>query len=89
MFLVKTFFAAYETIRESKIEIILANSSKTGNKEVFKIQRETIFSILDTSVQLNSEGFFQVNNSTVTAVIGAAITYIVVLLQFSISEQAK
>jgi 7tm Chemosensory receptor len=85
----QTFFSAYETIRESKTEIILSNSLKNENEELFKIRRETIFSILDESVPLNGKGFFEVNNSTVTGVIGAAITYIVVLLQFSISEQAK
>jgi hypothetical protein len=50
-------------------------------------RRETLVSILSTAKPLHGRGFFCVNHSIVTSIIGAATTYIVVLVQFNISEK--
>jgi hypothetical protein len=65
----------------------MTNSRENQTEGTFRFRRETLLSILNTSIPLNGSGYFQVNNSVVTSVIGAATTYIVVLLQFNISEQ--
>ena len=60
-----------------------------SDEETFTIRRNILFSFLSTPVPLNGMGFFQVNHSTMTSVIGAATTYLVVLLQFNISEESS
>jgi len=50
-------------------------------------QLDTLVSILSTARPLHGRGFFHVNHSIITSIVGAATTYIVVLVQFNISEK--
>ena len=80
--------SAFEAINKAKTEVTLSNSATGDAENLFKLRREVLISILDSSKPLNGRGFFQVNNSIVTSVVGAATTYIVVLMQFGISERS-
>jgi hypothetical protein len=51
------------------------------------MRRNELVAMLKTAEPMNGNGFFDVNNSVMTSIIGAATTYIVVLLQFDLSEQ--
>ena len=53
------------------------------------MRRNDLVAILESAQPLTGRGFFTVNNSVMTSIIGAATTYIVVLLQFDQSEQRE
>ena len=80
---------AFETITNVKKDILM----KTGKvyfpeEEIVQQKKEILISILSSAIPLNGNGYFQVKNSIVTSIIGAATTYIVVLVQFKISENS-
>lgn len=80
---------AYEVINKAKKDVTLLNTATGETEKLFKLRRDILVSILESSVPLNGRGFFQVNNSILTSVVGAATTYIVVLMQFGMSETAN
>jgi hypothetical protein len=57
------------------------------SENIIQRRREALVSILSTATPLHGRGFFNVNHSIVTSIVGAATTYIVVLVQFNISEK--
>ena len=70
-------------------EMLLSKSteeSKEADETLLKSRQEMLISILSTAKPLTGQGFFNVNRTLVTSMISAATTYIVVLLQFNISE---
>ena len=76
------------TINKAKKEVTLSYTATGDCENLLKLRREVLTSILDSTVPLNGHGFFLVNNSILSSVVGAAITYIVVLLQFGMSEKS-
>ena len=57
-----------------------------ASEDLVQRRRDTLVSILSTAKPLHGQGFFNVDHSIITAIVGAAITYIVVLMQFGMSE---
>ena len=76
-------------INRMHAEIHLSKSNeefKESDETLLKSRQEMLISILSTAKPLTGQGFFNVNRTLVTSMISAATTYIVVLLQFNISE---
>ena len=70
-------------------EMLLSKSteeSKEADETLLKSRQEMLISILSTAKPLTGQGFFNVNRTLVTSMISAATKYIVVLLQFNMSE---
>jgi hypothetical protein len=53
------------------------------------MRRNDLVAILESAQPLTGRGFFEVNKSVMTSIVGAATTYIVVLIQFEQSEQKE
>lgn len=49
-------------------------------------RQNTLVAILSRAKPLTGQGFFNVDSSMIMSIIGAAVTYIIVLLQFNMSE---
>ena len=49
-------------------------------------RRNILLSIVETAAPVTGKGFFTIDKPMVTSFIGTALTYIVVLVQFSTSE---
>lgn len=60
-----------------------------GGEIVAHLRRNELLSILDSATPLSGAGYFSVKKSAVTSIIGAATTYVVVLVQFNLSEQSS
>ena len=76
-------------INRMHAEIHLSKSNeefKESDETLLKSRQEMLISILSTAKPLTGYGFFNVDRTLVTSMISAATTYIVVLLQFNISE---
>ena len=56
---------------------------------VAQMRRNELLLMLDSATPLSGAGYFSVKKSVVTSIIGAATTYIVVLVQFNLSEQSS
>ena len=70
-------------------EMLLSKSteeSKEADETLLKSRQEMLISILSTAKPLTGQGFFNVNRTLVTSMISEATKYIVVLLQFNMSE---
>ena len=70
-------------------EMLLSKSteeSKEADETLLKSRQEMLISILSTAKPLTGYGFFNVDRTLVTSMISAATTYIVVLIQFNMSE---
>jgi hypothetical protein len=72
-----------------KREILMKTAKDTSDDEIVQLRKEILISLLSSAVPLNGKGYFEVGNSIVTSIIGAATTYIVVLVQFNISEKSS
>ena len=79
---------AFATIQTAKKEIILEPMKMYSDYDdtTLQMRRNELVAILDTAQPLNGYGFFVVNYSVITSIIAAATTYVVVLLQFDLSE---
>jgi hypothetical protein len=83
--------SAFEAINNFKTELLMVQmDDDISDKSENLIQRryETLVLILGTAKPLNGKGFFDVNHLIITSIVGAATTYIVVLLQFNMSESS-
>jgi hypothetical protein len=56
-------------------------------ESLLKERQEILSSILSTAKPISGQGFFNVERPMVTSIIGAATTYIVILVQFNMSEK--
>jgi len=78
---------AYIEIQDAKHEIIMKTTKLDhSNLEVLQMAK-TLKSLLGSAKPLNGNGYFKVLNTTQTSVAGALTTYLVVLIQFSITER--
>ena len=80
---------AFEAIHNFKTEILLAPKDIVMSDELEDLvqrRRDTLVSILSTAKPLHGKGYFIVDNTIITAIVSAATTYIVVLVQFNMSE---
>ena len=82
-------FKGFKTITNCKNEIVMLPCRDFVEEDTIQKQKEILISILSSASPLNGKGYFQVDNSIITSVIGAATTYIVVLVQFNISEKSS
>ena len=76
-------------INRMHAEIHLSKSNeefKESDETLLKSRQEMLISILSTAKPLTGYGFFNVDRTLVTSMISAATTYIVVLIQFNMSE---
>ena len=83
-------FLAFETINNLRTEVLMAHVDEDisdQSEDLIQRRRETLASILSTAKPLHGRGFFNINNSIVTTIVGAATTYIVVLVQFNMAEK--
>jgi hypothetical protein len=83
-------FLAFETINNFKTEILMAHTDddiSDNSESLMERRHETLVSILNTASPLHGQGFFNVNHSIATSLVGAATTYIVALVQFNMSEK--
>ena len=83
------YFVAYETTTSLKKEILMTTAESFSEDQIVQQKKEILISILSSASPFNDKGYFQVGNSIITSVIGAATTYIVVLVQFNISEKSS
>jgi len=78
---------AFSEIQDAKHEIIMMITELDhSNSEVLQMAK-TLKSLLGSAKPLNGNGYFKVLNTTQTSVAGALTTYLVVLIQFSITER--
>ena len=69
---------------------VTRDQSDVGVGEIVAhLRRNELLSILDSATPLSGAGYFSVKKSAVTSIIGAATTYVVVLVQFNLSEQSS
>jgi 7tm Chemosensory receptor len=83
-------FPAYETINDVQSDIFLYKTEETCDnrlESLLKERQEMLSSILSTAKPVTGQGFFSIDRPMITSIIGAATTYIVVLIQFNISEK--
>jgi hypothetical protein len=88
---VYTFFVpAFDTIGQLQEEILIKLPSETNCSEeaesLLEQRQDVLISILSRAKPLSGLGFFFIDKPMIVSIIGAAITYIIVLLQFSLSE---
>jgi hypothetical protein len=79
-------FAAIDAVKK-QIVLQPLEFENEFEESVIQMRRNELVAILETARPLTGCGFFVVNNSVLTSIIGAATTYIVVLIQFSLTEQ--
>ena len=82
-------FKGFKMITNCQKEIVMLPNGVFGEEDTIQKQKEILISILSSASPLNGKGYFQVNNSIITSVIAAATTYVVVLVQFNISEKSS
>ena len=82
--------AAYETISQLQDEVMFV-PIKEGSDDVTEnlvlLRQNALVSILSRAKPLTGRGYFIVDKSMIISIIGAATTYIIVLLQFNMSEK--
>jgi hypothetical protein len=54
---------------------------------LLKERQEMLSAILATAKPVTGQGYFSIDKPMITSIIGAATTYIVVLVQFNMSEK--
>ena len=58
-----------------------------AEESLLKERQEMLITILSTAKPLSGKGFFNLDRPLMTSMISAATTYIVVLVQFNMSEK--
>jgi 7tm Chemosensory receptor len=85
-----TLFLAFETIGSLQDEILMSPMEENCCEEdesLLQQKQHALTSILSRAKPLMGEGFFNADKPMIMSVMGAAITYIIVLLQFNMSEK--
>ena len=59
-----------------------------ATEQLIQQKQNALMSILSRAKPLTGRGYFNVDRQMIISVIGAATTYIIVLLQFNLSEKA-
>jgi len=78
---------AFSEIQDAKGEVIMMTTQLDHSKPEILQMAKTLESLLGLAKPLNGNGYFKVLNTTQTSVAGALTTYLVVLIQFSITER--
>jgi hypothetical protein len=73
-----------------KLEIFLDKADDgydERSESLLKERQDMLFSILSSVKPMTGHGYFNIDKPMITSIIGAAITYIVILVQFNMSEK--
>ena len=82
LFITNVCEGAYNAVKDSIKKIIC--------HEIINEKRiQIIVERMKTIEPLSGNGFFEVKKPTVTTIIGAAVTYMIILVQFKLSEVSK
>jgi len=78
---------AFAEIQDAKKDMLMksAEIDHLNHEDLHKVK--TLVNLLSTAKPLNGNGYFKVLNTTQTSVAGALTTYLVVLIQFNITEK--
>ena len=82
-------FSAFDEIGNLESELFLARSSDIFDEKaehLLKERQEMLASILAVATPFNGKGCFNVDRPMVMSIFSAAITYIIILVQFNMSE---
>lgn len=83
--------SAFDEINNLQSEIILARSTKIldeMDERQLKERQEMLATMLVVAKPLNGKGFFNIDRPMIMSILSAAITYIIILVQFNMSEKA-
>ena len=86
------FYTALKAIDQLQDEILFMHSIDNcdeATEQLIQQRQNVLVSILYRAKPLTGRGFFNVDKSTIISIIGAAVTYIIVLLQFNLSENGQ
>jgi hypothetical protein len=81
---------AFDKINNLQSEIFLARSMDIYDditERQLKERQEMLASMLVVAKPLNGKGFFNVDRPMMISIISAATTYIIILIQFNMSEK--
>ncbi len=78
---------AFNEIEEAKTDIIMKSTEVDYTNVEVMHKLKIILGLISSAKPLNGNGYFTVQNSTLTSVAGALTTYLVVLIQFNITER--
>ena len=82
--------AAYEAISHLKDEIQFVSTNERSDEvaeNMLLLRQNALVSILSRAKPLTGRGYFNIDKPMTMSIIGAATTYIIVLLQFNMSEK--
>ena len=65
----------------------LTDNEDLDDEDLVQRRQNVLLSCLALAKPVHGQGFFNVNRPMITSIIGAATTYIVVLVQFNMSEK--
>ena len=83
-------FPAIDEIVSLQSEILLSTTMNVyddGAEHLLKERQEMLLQILAAAKPLNGNGFFNVDRPMIMSIISAAITYIIIMVQFNMSEK--
>ena len=84
--------AAQDVISQLADDILfmpVQESYDEATDQLIHQRQYALVAILSRAKPLSGEGYFNVDRSMIMSVIGAAITYIIVLLQFNLTEKTN
>lgn len=59
-----------------------------GTEHLLKKRQEMLVSVLAEAKPLNGKGFFNIDRPMIVSIFSAAITYIIILVQFNMAEKS-
>ena len=84
-------FPAFDEIGSLQSEILLTTTMDVCDdvaEHLLKERQEMLVQMLATAKPLNGNGLFNVDRPMIMSIISAAVTYIIILVQFNMSEKS-